>query len=308
MWNKNTISVVIATKNRINSLNCLLKSIYQQTACIDEIVIVDQSDENNKNFLLATPNITTNVIYIYNPNITGLTQARNIGVKNSAGDFVFFFDDDLELLNDFIENMLSKMEKHKGIAGLCGKQIINKEKSKFYLVIRELFKKGPFSFYYEKGESKNKYKYIIDSIEIRTRISGGITVYRKEVLEEFIFDENMIKYCLGEDFDFSFRVSRKYYVGINTEALAYHHHDKSGRLDYKKDFAARICFYNYFFKKNCINSEKLYLIWIKLGLWIHAFGLLFVKRTVQPLQGILAGNRMSKNNFFDSPCIKGMSE
>lgn len=292
------ISVIIATKERTNSLNVLLKSLETQTFLVDEVIIIDQSTLNNYDKIKS--NGTIDIHYIHNPAISGLTQARNVGIDNAKGDFIFFFDDDLELLNDFIENMMEKMMKHQDIVGLCGKQIVKKEKSQLYLFIREFFKKGPYSLNYKK----DKKKYLDDNIEIRTKISGGITVYRSNIFKKFRFDENMIKYCLGEDADFSYRISQKHNIGINYDARSYHHHDKSGRLDFVSDFAARYCFYKYFYEKNCNKAEAFYCYWIIFGLWINAVGVLFKTRNVDAIKGIIEGKKYVNNNYEDSPCIR----
>lgn len=301
MYNDIKISIIIATKDRIKSLNRLLHSIYNQSIHVEEVIIIDQSKCNNAEFI-NHPSNSTNIIYVYDPNITGLTNARNIGVSRSCGDYIFFFDDDLELKSNFVENMAKKLDKYPDIYGLCGKQIVANEKSSAYKFFRELFKKGPYSTNYDKNTIKYRYKQ--DEIIINTKLSGGITVYRKEIFDSFSFDENMIRYCLGEDADFSYRVSRRFNVGINAEALAHHFHDTSGRLDYKSDFAARYCFYEYFYHKNCTKKEYKYLYLIKLGLIIHAIVLSIRNSSIGPIKGVFLGSEFVKNNYINSPCIR----
>ena len=301
MSKSESISIVIPTKNRFDSLKRLLLSLYRQTAEINEIIIVDQSDFNCRS-QLKFADTEIKIIYIYNPKITGLAQAKNLGVKASSGEYIFFFDDDLELMDDFVEDMVLKLRKYPFLFGLCGKQILQNETSRLYEVFRNIFKKGPYSYCYSRIARKNS--DFSDDIEIRTKISGGITVYKKDVFSEFSFDENMIKYCLGEDHDFSYRVAKKYCVGFNKTALARHFHDSNGRLDYRQNFAAITCFYNYFYIKNCEKSDKPYLWWIKLGLILRAIFLGLAKRTVQPIKGIYDGEKMSKNKYVASPCIR----
>lgn len=298
------ISVIIPTKNRINSLKILVNSIINQTLFPNEIIIVDQSEVNYQKEIeewFIEKSVTLH--YIHNPNITGLTQAKNTGVNFAHGDLIFFFDDDLELFPDFIEKMNKKMDQYPTLYGLCGKQYLKKEKKQLYYYIRNITRRGAF-----KVDLPNKYNKKYSGIILARKISGGITVYRKEIFEKYRFDENLVKYSLGEDYDFSYRVSQEHEIGKFNEAVAYHYHDTSGRLDQKRMFEAKICFFHYFYHKNIKNTKlrfkKLSYIWLILGIILHALIICIKKLNLDPLIGIYNSIKKTHNNYKGSDCIK----
>lgn len=303
---KKDISVIIPTKNRIEALLVLIDSIKKQkNVIVKELIIIDQSKTNSKKIINnCLDGYKTKLIYVHNDKITGLTQARNCGLKFSTGDYIFMFDDDLELFEDFMEIMISKLDKHKDLYGLCGLQYLKKEKSKLYLFIRNMTRLGAFNINFP---SKVKFKYKNDNIVLMRKISGGITVYKSEVFKDFTFDENLIKYSLGEDYDFSFRVSQKYFLGKCFDAIAYHHHNQSGRLNLKKTFDARVCFFSYFYEKNIKNNDfkfkKISLYWLMFGIFLNSLCISIVKFNFDAISGFFNGVFRVKNNYLGADCI-----
>lgn len=96
------ISLIIATLNRKEELENMIDSILNQTYQNFEIVIVDQSDEENT----SIKNKDSRIKYIHIKE-RGLSHARNIGIENATGDIIGLSDDDakyqkktLEIVND----------------------------------------------------------------------------------------------------------------------------------------------------------------------------------------------------------------
>lgn len=266
-----TISAIIPTKYRHQDLLNTLESIYSQIYLPDEIIIVDDNISSDvKNAVLAgfagldeskKKNITMK--YIHGNPTTGLTQARNKGIEKNESDIVLFLDDDVILEKDFIFNILEIHKKHPEICGLSG-VITNLKIGLIETLIRKIFEVGNFAdnrvFVYSRPEYKNA-EYVIIPI-----LSGGLTSYKKEVLQEFKFDENFIKYGLTEDIDFSFRVSRKYKIAITPRARLAHISSESGKADNKKFRENLILSMYYFFKKNLDKNIYNYLCFILLNI------------------------------------------
>jgi len=90
------ISVVIPTYNRYKFLKRALASVYAQTYKPKEVIVVDDgSTDNTSNILQDFPNI----IYIYQKN-SGVSSARNTGIKHSTCSYIAFLDSDDEWLED----------------------------------------------------------------------------------------------------------------------------------------------------------------------------------------------------------------
>ena len=89
--NKYKISVVIPTLNRINTLQRALDSVINQTYKPAEIIVVDNgSSDGTLNFLKEQyPKIAT-----VTENKTGVSSARNKGIKKSINQWIALLDSD----------------------------------------------------------------------------------------------------------------------------------------------------------------------------------------------------------------------
>ena len=81
------LSLIIPTKNRPADLKNAIASIVEQSIFPDELIIVDQSHDLSskmmvENILDGIKNI--NLIYIYDVEISGLNEAKKVGVDNSC--------------------------------------------------------------------------------------------------------------------------------------------------------------------------------------------------------------------------------
>lgn len=85
------VSVVLPTLGRIERLERALESIASQTYTTYEVIVVDgNSSEDVKKFLAEFPEH-----YQYRQQSgTGLSNARNIGIRAAEGDYIAFLDDD----------------------------------------------------------------------------------------------------------------------------------------------------------------------------------------------------------------------
>ncbi|MBR7133385.1 MAG: glycosyltransferase family 2 protein [Clostridia bacterium] len=111
-----TVSVIVATYRRDNSLKAALESLAKQSYTDFEIVLVDDNgcEEWNERvskiaaaFLGSFPDIPLRLI-VNNPN-QGSARARNIGIAEAKGEFVTFLDDDDIYLPEKLKNQLEYM-------------------------------------------------------------------------------------------------------------------------------------------------------------------------------------------------------
>lgn len=112
------VSIVIPCFNQNELLDRCLKSIEKQTHKNIEVIIVDDGSyqEISLDRHYAIENIT--LIRVIN---SGLSSARNYGIKLITGSYVKFLDADDELLPECIEEQLSMMVGNKGnYVNVCG--------------------------------------------------------------------------------------------------------------------------------------------------------------------------------------------
>lgn len=291
-----TISVIIATKYRHKDVLNTIKSIELQTCLPKEIIIIDQnisSDVKNAVFSLfnSLNEIKKDDIalkYIHDPQITGLTQARNRGIEENESDIVLFLDDDVILEKDFIFNTLEIYRKYPEIYGISG-IMTNFKIGRVENIMRKVFELGSFADQRPFIATNPKYRnveYVPVSI-----LHGGLTSYRKEIFQEFKFDESFVGYGLSEDFDFSFRVSRKYKVVIAPKARLVHVDSDLGSVNERKHRESLILSKHYFFKKNLDKNIYNYLcfIWLNIGFVVDAVLLAIFRQKIDALIGNVKG-------------------
>ena len=106
-FQKMQVSVIIPTYNRVQDLNECLDSLALQSVLPNQIIIVDNSKNNESEDLVksretdfGTKDICLD--YIKNERENSLTVARNIGVKFAKGEIVLFLDDDVVFYRNYI--------------------------------------------------------------------------------------------------------------------------------------------------------------------------------------------------------------
>ena len=106
----NTVSVVIPTYNRINSISRAIDSVLKQTHPINQIIVVDNNSTDNTSEILKNE---YSKIEILVEKKQGVSFARNKGIKYSNCDWVALLDSDDCWKPQKIEKQLSLYEKSK---------------------------------------------------------------------------------------------------------------------------------------------------------------------------------------------------
>jgi len=250
------ISAVIPTKGRAQDLLVCVKSLLKQTLMPDEIIIVDSSQDKKLRSLLRQNfyESISRIKYIYSK--VNANEARNIGIQLSSGGIVFFFDDDVALDRDYIEEVVTVFMKsdEKKIGGVMGNiKNIKRDTNSVKTRIRQLF----FLDHFGDGRLlPSGLPTWVHGLNKKTRtsfISGCMSAYRKEVLREFLFDPKLGKlsgYTFLDDVDMSTRVSQKYKLVYTPSATLEHQSSKKARISpdaLKHQFVVN---HFYLFRKN----------------------------------------------------------
>jgi glycosyltransferase involved in cell wall biosynthesis len=123
---KPVISVIIPTSGRKVSLALALKSLCFQTLNLElyEVIVVDNSQQHSVVEETMSFRGSLNVRYIHEPRL-GLHAARHAGWRASAGDFLIFIDDDVEVTPGWGQTMLNVMRSSPDVAIAGGKILPN---------------------------------------------------------------------------------------------------------------------------------------------------------------------------------------
>ena len=255
-------SVIIPTYNRPLELKNCIKSILEQTVKPYELIVVD--DGNLSELPVKKECQEKGIHYIYlKKDKPGLTESRNKGIGLASGDIIFFFDDDVVLFPDYISEILSIYQNDKdGIVGGVGGEVVNRKPLKIRTCLRRLFdifflvtgfnegKVLPSGFCVNYGDTE----FTIKKIKKVDFLSGGVCSFRKEVFKEFLFNtEKYLGYGLGEDIEFSYRVSKKYTLIFNPKARLLHLDSPKMSIDDMREgrmyMMNRYIFFNKYVKK-----------------------------------------------------------
>ena len=231
------ISLVIPTYNRPEHLENCLKSIIDQSYLPHEIFIVDNSLVDGLDDLIrywTSEFKKKNVSLVYKRNtINSLTAARNLGAEATTGDIISFLDDDVTISQNYFKEIINVFKKYKTAKGVQG--YIQGEDNRGR--IRNLFNRIFFNYHTEKNGCRvlpsvsTTYPLQLSKTIPCEWISGSNQNYKREIFQNLCFDENLMKYCEGEDLDFSYRVFKKYSgsLFITPDAKVEHHVALNGR-------------------------------------------------------------------------------
>jgi len=112
------ISVVICTRNRADKIKKCLESILANKMAVMEIIVIDQSD-NLKTKKIVRDFLDERIRY-FKMWGSGVSRARNLGIKKCKGEIVAFTDDDCVTTDDWLEKIESSLAKISDIAGVFG--------------------------------------------------------------------------------------------------------------------------------------------------------------------------------------------
>lgn len=222
-------SIIIPTYNRSQDLEVAIASVLNQTMHPHEIIVVDDGALNSPPLQGKARQMGIDYIYIKKqPRDRGLTKSRNIGVDRATGDIIFFFDDDVKLFEDFLEKSLERYEQHPEISGMGGGEILNKRPSlsqKIWFIYDVIFCMNGFKkgYFLPSCFSTNLGNPVLKTRFSRVEFLGGAGFsFRKKVFDANRFSETFQGYGLGEDKDFSYKVSQTHILFANPDARLYH--------------------------------------------------------------------------------------
>ena len=185
------VSVIIPTYNRKHTLKRAIQSVYMQSLLPYEVIVVDDgSNDGTKEWVKQK---YPNVKYIYQKN-SGVSSARNKGIKIARGDWIALLDSDDEWLPNKLSEQISKIKSNLDVKILHSNEIWIRNGVR----VNQMKKHKKFG------------GYIFEKCLDICRISPSSVLLKKEILNDIgTFDESL-KVC--EDYDLWLRITSKYPV------------------------------------------------------------------------------------------------
>lgn len=228
------ISVIVPTKDRPSELRRLMESLARQTRPPDEVIIVDSGQAMGLGIGPASEGLAIRHISYSPPSAAG---QRNAGIEAAApdSDLIGFFDDDIVLEDCALASMMSFWDGASGDVGGASFNLVNGSLPSLawlkYLPLSERL-----GFYRKRAGMilPSGFQTIVQylpSNEVVQWFPASASIWRKELLSRFRFDEWFEGYSYLEDVDFCHRIGKICRLMIVAEAKYLHLPAPSGRPD-----------------------------------------------------------------------------
>ncbi len=253
------LTVIIPTINREAGLAKTLKSITVQTVVPEEILIIGQGEQKEERKVVADFQERLNIKYTYETQ-RSLCHAKNVGVQNSRGNIICILDDDVFLHKDYFKSVLYFFQGYPDALGVQGvitnfaQGHLDKVGGKRLTLM--LYSVFATIFLLNRSGKVNKFLPSARNVYCKdiNRISNcqwlsGCACYRRKVFAEpkHKFDENMIKYCYGEDKLFSYELYKRFPQGLYIDpSIQYEHYPQLEKRLVSNDLIKMRILYNYY--------------------------------------------------------------
>lgn len=217
---RNRVAFVVPTKDRPVDLRRLLASIDAQSVLPDQLIIVDGGDTTVEGVVGEFPRLHIEYVRHYPPS---LSHQRNAGMARVRPEMALagYLDDDLVFEPGALEAMLEFWETAPPEVGGARFNIID-EPHPSLVWLKALFgldapRRGAvLRSGFQTSISKTDRDLEVDWL------SGGATVWRRGVVQEFRYDEWFLGFGYLEDVEYSYRVHSKYRFRVVAKAEVRH--------------------------------------------------------------------------------------
>ena len=308
-------SVIICTKNRSADLEITLRSIFQQRLLPDNLVIVDDGIAEETEVILKKFNSfpTVRIMHVHPvPRSSGLPAARNQGIKTvlDLTDIIVFLDDDVTLDTTYLEiihDLFAKNPEVCGITGFARNEYHNRSLPvKGLLLIAGCILPSlvPVSLYGPKVTRTGDALYPLfrkpraEAVPAEW-LSGCNMAYRTSVFSgENSFDEQLIRYAIGEDMLFSHRLyqnGRKLLLNYNAQLT--HRASKESRIPPFQKLVMMFGYRNYAISRfihNRMSGSFWYAVFIMQCILSSIVTTVRYKRGLEPIKEIIRAYGMTR--------------
>ncbi|SCH19957.1 glycosyltransferase family 2 protein [Romboutsia sp. 1001713B170207_170306_H8] len=221
---KTKVSIIVPIYNAERDLKCCIDSILSQTFEDIEVILVNDGSTDKSREICDEYAIKDKRIILIHKKNQGVSSARNLGIKESTGDYIMFCDSDDWIESDCIEKLYSKIKDSNAdiiYSGVYREEYTNGKKiqDKVSGVSEEIFiKKEDFDKYLD---------YIIESIK-SPFLSPCAKLYNASIIRNnnLKFDIDMV--CF-EDFCFNLKFLQNTKSMYLSKDIKYHYRGERGK-------------------------------------------------------------------------------
>ncbi len=205
------VSVIIPTYNRARFLLKAIDSVFAQKYEDFEVIVVDDGSTDDTKEILKT--YLKKISYIYQKN-SGVSSARNAGIRVAKGEWVAFLDSDDEWLPEKLAVQMNFVASHPFIIA----HSVNIDLSDYDIDSQTSFSHCKFTPMKEEGIIE---KPFLHHFRYRTTMMpSGVICKKKAAIQAGLFDESL---SICEDYDFMSRLALQGSWGFSSDILAVMH-------------------------------------------------------------------------------------
>ena len=122
------ISVVIPSYNCGEYLSRSVRSVLRQDFCDLEVVVVDDGSNDNTPEICAGLSASDERVHVFRIENSGLSYARNYGLRKSSGEYIFFLDADDAITPECLGALYDAMINTASDIGCCATKRVRLDK------------------------------------------------------------------------------------------------------------------------------------------------------------------------------------
>ena len=216
------ISVIILTKDGEKCIGSVLEMVFRQEVNGDYEVIVIDSGSRDATLEIAR-HYPARIVKI-NPEESGHSRTRNLGVKLSKGLYVVFLTQDAVPTNNmWLKNLILPFERNSDISGVYSRQIPKRgcypsearDISAGAALVPKIKSINPGDAHQVEYLNRNIWKFIT--------FSNISSAYRRDLLEKYPFKEDLLAV---EDQEWAYRLIKNgYSIYYEPASCVYHSHN-----------------------------------------------------------------------------------
>jgi len=273
------VTVAVPTLNRLDDMVAMVRTLVRQTRKPDGFIIVDAGSGHDLEAAMRRELQGSGIPLDYVRSEKGLPLQRNIAIDRAHGDFVFFFDDDVELDDDYIEQALAAFDLPYDPPIGCVTGTLTRPPSPGGRRA-ELYRAFGLTHWIRQGEPA---LYVSGGVRFITEPTAPMPVpaaegcrmaFRRQVFETERFVQFLPGYCQSEDVDFTYRVSRRWTLVQTPWARLDHKVSPTNRIQYANQLH-QLMYAHYHFFRHYRDKSPAHLArfaWAELGLLGLAVG------------------------------------
>lgn len=192
------LSVIVPTHNRRNALKRALKSVDAQTLPAGEVIVIDDGSTDQTRAMLRSE--FPHIVYRSQQH-RGVSAARNLGIRQSRGEWLAFLDSDDEWLPNKLEKQIAALQNEPHLK-ICHTNEIWIRNGKRVNAMKKHAKKGGWIFEH--------------CLPLCAMSPSSIIIHRSVFERVGLFDE---KLPACEDYDLWLRITAHYPVLLLAQPL-----------------------------------------------------------------------------------------